>query len=114
MNPYVAHKEDRESTTYEETGASDIDTLTQCDFSAEQIVSLLGLRQRYQSGGSDREVSCHERQNGKIRQEKCRPASYYTSRSNLYVRIRDKRTSAAHGWEGMYIEKCSNTSIGIY
>ena len=46
--------------------------------------------------------------------QKCRPASYYTSRSNLYVRIRDKRTSAAHGWKGMYIEKCSNTSIGIY
>jgi hypothetical protein len=59
MNPYVAHKEDREITTYEETGVSDIDTLTQCDFSAEQIVSLLGLRQRYQSGGSDRASVMH-------------------------------------------------------
>ena len=59
MNPYVAHKEDRESTTYEETVVSDIDTLTQCDFSAEQIVSLLGLRQRYQSGGSDRASVIH-------------------------------------------------------
>ena len=54
MNPYISIEETRESTTFEETIVSDIDTLTQNDFSAEQIVSLLGLRQRYQSGGSDR------------------------------------------------------------
>jgi hypothetical protein len=54
MNPHITLKEDRESTTFEETIVSDIDTLTQYDFSAEQIVSMLGLRQRYQTGGSDR------------------------------------------------------------
>jgi len=53
-NPHITLKEDRESTTFEETIVSDIDTLTQYDFSAEQIVSLLRLRQRYQTGGSDR------------------------------------------------------------
>jgi hypothetical protein len=54
MNPTITLKEDIESTTLEEAIVPDIDTLTMCDFSAEQIVSLLELRQRYQSGGSDR------------------------------------------------------------
>ena len=54
MNPYSTLKEAIESTTIEEAIVSDIDTQTTCDFSAEQIVSLLELRQRYQSGGSDR------------------------------------------------------------
>jgi hypothetical protein len=54
MNPYSTLKEDIETTTIEETVVSDFDTLTTCDFSAEQIVSLIELRQRYQSGGSDR------------------------------------------------------------
>ncbi|HEX9134896.1 MAG TPA: hypothetical protein VF844_21635 [Ktedonobacteraceae bacterium] len=56
MNPLTTCIEDRESTTFEETIVSGIDTLNQYDFSAEQVVSLLGLRQRYQSGGSDRAV----------------------------------------------------------
>ena len=54
MNPYSTLKKDLESTTIEEVVVSDFDTLTAYDFSAEQIVSLLELRQRYQSGGSDR------------------------------------------------------------
>ena len=54
MNPYSTLKEDIETTTIEETVVSDFDTLTVYDFTAEQIVSLLELRQRYQSGGSDR------------------------------------------------------------
>ena len=54
MNPYSTLKEDIETTTIEETIISDFDTLTDCEFSAEQIVSLIELRQRYQSGGSDR------------------------------------------------------------
>ena len=54
MNPYITLKEDIINTTIDEVVVSDIDTLTACDFSAKQIVSLLELRQRYQSGGSDR------------------------------------------------------------
>lgn len=52
MNPNISIEETRESTTI----VSDIDTLTQYDFSAEQIDLLLSLRKRYQSGGSDRAV----------------------------------------------------------
>ena len=54
MNTFSNLKEDLETSTIEETIVSDFDTLTACDFSAEQIVSLIELRQRYQSGGSDR------------------------------------------------------------
>jgi hypothetical protein len=54
MNPTITLKADIESITLEEAIVPDIDTLTACDFSAEQIVSLLELRQRYQSCGSDR------------------------------------------------------------
>jgi hypothetical protein len=54
MNSYSTLKEDLETSTIEEIVVSDFDILTACDFSAEQIVSLIQLRQRYQSGGSDR------------------------------------------------------------
>ncbi len=54
MNIYSTLKEDLATTTIEEMVVSDFDTLTASDFSAEQIVSLIALRQRYQSGGSDR------------------------------------------------------------
>lgn len=54
MNTTSSLKEELETTAIEEMVVSDFDTLTACDFSAEQIVSLLELRQRYQSGGSDR------------------------------------------------------------
>ncbi len=56
MNPSSTLKENLEITAIEETVVSDFDTLTACDFSAEQIVSLIELRQRYRSGGSDRAV----------------------------------------------------------
>ncbi len=54
MNPSSTLTEDMETSTIEEIVVSDFDTLTACHFSAEQIVSLIELRQRYQSGGSDR------------------------------------------------------------
>ena len=54
MNTYSNLKEELETTTIEEMVVSDFDTLNASDFSAEQIVSLIALRQRYQSGGSDR------------------------------------------------------------
>lgn len=54
MNTTSSLKEELETTAIEEMVVSDFDTLTAYDFSAEQIVSLLELRQRYQSGGSDR------------------------------------------------------------
>jgi hypothetical protein len=54
MNAYLPVEEVLESTTTVETATIDIDTLTQCGYSADEIVSLLWLRQRYQSGGSDR------------------------------------------------------------
>jgi hypothetical protein len=49
MNSHITVTEIRESTT-----ASDIEALTQCGYSADEIISLLWLRQHYQSGGSDR------------------------------------------------------------
>ena len=54
MHPSSTLKKDIETSTIEEIVVSDFDTLTACHFSAEQIVSLIELRQRYQSGGSDR------------------------------------------------------------
>ena len=54
MNPSSTLKKDIETSTIEEIVISDFDTLTACNFSADQIVSLIELRQRYQSGGSDR------------------------------------------------------------
>jgi hypothetical protein len=54
MNPNITQNETIESTTIEEIIIPDIDTLAACNFSAKQIVSLLELRRRYQSGGSDR------------------------------------------------------------
>ena len=59
MNSNSILKDDLETSTIEETVVSDFDTLTACDFSAEQIVSLIELRQRYQSGGSDRAAVIH-------------------------------------------------------
>ena len=43
-----------ESTRLVETTANDIEALTQCGYSEDEIISLLWLRQHYQSGGSDR------------------------------------------------------------
>ena len=44
----------RESTRLVETTANDIEALTQCGYATDEIISLLWLRQYYQSGGSDR------------------------------------------------------------
>lgn len=54
MNSQIITTEMSESTAVVETTASDIDALTQCGYSADEIISLLWLRQHYQSGGSDR------------------------------------------------------------
>ena len=54
MNTYSTFKENLTTTTIEEMVVTDFDTLTTSDFSAEQIVFLIALRQRYQNGGSDR------------------------------------------------------------
>lgn len=54
MNSHNIMQENYENMTTVETPDSDIDTLTQSGFSADEIVSLLWLRQHYQSGGSDR------------------------------------------------------------
>ena len=43
-----------ESTRLVETPANDIEALTQCGYSEDEIISLLWLRQHSQSGGSDR------------------------------------------------------------
>ncbi len=44
----------RESTKLVETTAKNIEALTVCGYSEDEIISLLWLRQHYQSGGSDR------------------------------------------------------------
>ncbi|HEX6478054.1 MAG TPA: hypothetical protein VF043_04350 [Ktedonobacteraceae bacterium] len=54
MNSQITTAEMSENTTVVDTTASDIDALTQCGYSADEIISLLWLRQHYQSGGSDR------------------------------------------------------------
>ncbi len=54
MNSQIILTEMNESTTVVGTPDSDIDALTSYGYSADEIISLLWLRQHYQSGGSDR------------------------------------------------------------
>ena len=54
MISHITITDIRESTRLVETTANDIEALTQCGYSEEEIISLLWLRQHYQSGGSDR------------------------------------------------------------
>jgi hypothetical protein len=54
MISHITITEIHESTRLDETTANDIEALTQCDFAEDEIISLLWLRQHYQSGGSDR------------------------------------------------------------
>ena len=54
MISHITITDIRESTRLVETTANDIEALTQCACSEDEIISLLWLRQRYQSGGSDR------------------------------------------------------------
>ena len=44
----------RESTKLVETTAKDLEALTRCGYAEDEIISLLWLRQHYQSGGGDR------------------------------------------------------------
>jgi hypothetical protein len=54
MISHNTHIDFRESTRLVETTADDTEALTQCGCSQDEIISLLWLRQHYQSGGSDR------------------------------------------------------------
>jgi hypothetical protein len=54
MISHITITDIRESTRLVETTADDIEALTQCGYSEDEIISLLWLRQHYHSGGSDR------------------------------------------------------------
>jgi len=54
MISHITITDIRESTRRVETTANDIEALTQCGYSEDEIISLLWLRQHYQSGESDR------------------------------------------------------------
>ena len=54
MNPSISMEEQLEIETQGQAPVTETDLLAQCGFSAEEIVSLLWLRQWYQTGGSDR------------------------------------------------------------
>jgi hypothetical protein len=54
MISHITITDIRESTRLVETTANDIEALTQCGYAEDEIISLLWLRQHYQSGGSDR------------------------------------------------------------
>jgi hypothetical protein len=47
-------KELREMAAHTETTLPELERLAACDFVSQEIVSLLWLRQWYQTGGSDR------------------------------------------------------------
>lgn len=54
MNPSMHAQEPGAITTYLEANVTEMDLLAQWGFTAEEITSLLRLRQWYQNGGSDR------------------------------------------------------------
>lgn len=54
MNPSMHAQEPDTITTYSEVNVAEMDLLAQWGFTAEEIASLLWLRQWYQNGGSDR------------------------------------------------------------
>jgi predicted DNA-binding transcriptional regulator len=54
MNIQKPIDEQREMATGADTAFTEREKLAQCGFTAEEIVSVLWLRQWYQSGGSDR------------------------------------------------------------
>ncbi len=54
MNTDIQAEEHLEMETQGQATVTETDLLAQCGFSAEEIVSLLWLRQWYQTGGSDR------------------------------------------------------------
>ncbi len=54
MNRQKPVEEQREMATGADAAVAERKRLAQCGFTSEEIVSLLWLRQWYQSGGSDR------------------------------------------------------------
>ena len=54
MNMHIHAKEHLEIAANTETIVTEMDGLAKSDFTPEEIVSLLWLRQWYQTGGSDR------------------------------------------------------------
>ena len=54
MNTDIQAEEQLEMETRVQVTGTETDLLVQCGFSAGEIVSLLWLRQWYQTGGSDR------------------------------------------------------------
>ena len=59
MISHITLTDIRESTRLVETTANDIEALTQGGYAEDEIISLLWLRQHYQSGGSDRAAVVH-------------------------------------------------------
>jgi hypothetical protein len=53
MNPQT-QSEEVQMVTSVENAVTETETLSQCGFTSDEIVSLLWLRQWYQKGGSDR------------------------------------------------------------
>ena len=54
MNTHIDAKEQGDRAAHSETSATDLERLTGCGFTSEEIVSLLWLQKWYQTGGSDR------------------------------------------------------------
>ena len=56
MNTHISTQEQDEMTVHPDAMVTDLEGLAADGFTSEEIVSLLWLRQRYQTGGSDRVV----------------------------------------------------------
>ena len=56
MNPQIHSEEHLETLSHLESLTTDTDALVKSGFTTDEVISLLWLRQWYQSGGSDRTV----------------------------------------------------------
>ena len=54
MNPQIQSEKDLDMVNNADIAITELDVLSQNGFTSEEIVSLLYLRQWYQTGGSDR------------------------------------------------------------
>lgn len=54
MRSHITLTDLHERTRLVETTAKDLEVLSVCGYSEDEIISLLWLRQHYQNGGSDR------------------------------------------------------------
>ncbi len=54
MNPQIQSEKELDIVNNADTAITETDALTENGFTSEEIVSLLYLRQWYQTGGSDR------------------------------------------------------------